>query len=84
MSYQYNQYLDFAQKLVDEYGGKGEPIYSGKNKQQNRRECITADRNVGIHVDVDGNETRSNNAMIVYSKTGTHIYPVRKENSNES
>lgn len=33
MSYQYNQYLDFAQKLVDEYGGKGEPIYSGKNKQ---------------------------------------------------
>lgn len=76
--------LDFAQELVDEYGGKGNPIYTGKNKQWNHRERITADCNIGIYVDTDGNETHSNNAMIVYSKTGTHIYPVRKENSDEN
>ncbi len=76
--------LDFAQKLVDEYGGKGKPIYTGKNKQWNRRERIEAEHSIGIYVDADGNETRSNKAMIIYSKTGTHIYPVRKENSDET
>lgn len=76
--------LDFAQELVDEYGGNGKPIYTGKNKQWNHRERIEAEHNIGIYVDADGNEIRSNKAMIVYSKTGTHIYPVRKENSDET
>ncbi|MDO4292087.1 MAG: DUF5662 family protein [Eubacteriales bacterium] len=76
--------LDYAQELVDKYGGNGKPIYTGKNKQWNHRERIEAEHNIGIYVDADGNEIRSNKAMIVYSKTGTHIYPVRKENSDET
>lgn len=39
---------------------------------------------IGTYVDVDGNETRSDRAMIIYSKTGTHIYPIRKENDDET
>ena len=76
--------IEFAQNLVDEYGGKGTPICAGKTRQWNHRERITADQDIGVYVDTEGNETRSNKAMIVYSKTGTHIYPVRKEDSDEN
>lgn len=41
-------------------------------------------KDIGTYVDVDGNETRSDRAMIIYSKTGTHIYPIRKENDDET
>lgn len=37
-----------------------------------------------IAVYVDGNETRSDRVMIIYSKTGTHIYPIRKEDDDET
>lgn len=69
--------LDFAQKLVDEYGGKGDPLVDADGRWL-RKEKIKATGIIGTHVDENGNETRTNKAMIVYSKTGSHIYP-RKE-----
>ena len=39
---------------------------------------------IGTHVDGrSGVETRTNMGMIVYSKTGAHVYP-RKEEDDES
>ena len=74
--------IDFAQQLVDEYSGTGTPIC--KDGKWSHRERITAKEDIGTYVDVDGNETRSNRAMIIYSKTGTHIYPIRKEDDDET
>lgn len=70
--------LDDAQKLVDELGGTGEAVIV-KGDTWSKHERVTAPKAVGIHVDPDtGEETETKAAMIVYSKTGTHIYP-RKE-----
>ena len=80
-SYLYGD-LDYAQELVDKYSGTGDAI-STKGKWTHR-ERIIADNNIGIYVDSDGNETESNQAIIVYSRTGTHIYPARKENLDET
>lgn len=74
--------IDFAQQLVDEYSGTGTPIC--KDGKWSHRERITAREDIGTYVDVDGKETRSDRAMIIYSKTGTHIYPIRKENDDET
>lgn len=76
--------LEYAQELVDELSGTGYPIRSGKNNEWNHRERVTASNEIGVYVDSDGNERRSDKAIIVYSKTGTHIYPVRKEDSDEN
>lgn len=74
--------VEYAQKLVDTYGGKGQAKVD-RNGNWNHRERITADHDIGTYVDENGIETTSNTAMIVYSKTGTHIYPARrKENNN--
>lgn len=69
--------LDFAQELVDEYGGKGQPLVTDDGRWL-RKEKINASSVIGTHVDENGNETKTDKAMIVYSKTGTHVYP-RKE-----
>lgn len=45
------------------------------------KEKVAADKLVGVHVDLNGVETPTKSAMIVYSKTGTHIYP-RKEDTH--
>jgi len=72
--------LDYAQELVDRYSGKGE-AKTNRGGSWNHRERITASHDIGVYVDEDGNETRSNTAMIIYSKTGTHIYPARRKES---
>ena len=63
--------VEYAQKLVDKYGGKGESRLD-RNGNWNHRERITADHD-------SGNEVVSNTAIIVYSKTGTHVYPARRK-----
>lgn len=73
---------DFAQELVDTYSGTGDAICT--NGKWTHRERVTIDSNIGTYVDADGNETKSNKAIIIYSKTGTHIYPVRKEDEDET
>lgn len=70
--------VEYAQKLVDKYGGKGESRLD-RNGHWNHRERITADHDIGTYVDESGNEVVSNTAMIVYSKTGTHVYPARRK-----
>lgn len=71
--------LDFAQQLVDELSGTGEAVMIGGDFWS-QRERVTADRIIGIYVDPGTDmEVATNKAMIVYSKTETHIYPRRGE-----
>lgn len=75
--------VEYAQKLVDKYGGKGDPVLDG-NGDWTHKEKIEDPHIIGTHVDWrSGVETRTNMGMIVYSKTGTHVYP-RKEEDDES
>ena len=71
--------VDDAQRLVDRYGGTGKlvPAQSG---QWTRKERITCDRPIGVHVDKNtGTKTVTNKAIIIYSKTGTHVMPRKDE-----
>lgn len=75
--------LEYAQELVDELSGSGEAVTKNGNWQH--RERVTSPNIIGTYVDETGAENKSNRAMIVYSKTGTHIYPVRrKEKTDET
>lgn len=69
--------IEYAQKLVDKYGGKSIAILD-KHKNWTRKEKFDDSNIIGTHVDPDGTETRTNKGVIAYSKTGTHVYP-RKE-----
>lgn len=70
--------IEYAQKLVDKYSGTGESKLD-RNGKWNHRERIFADEDIGIYVDEQGAETPSNVGMIIYSNTGTHIYPARRK-----
>lgn len=73
--------LEYAQELVDKLSGTGKPVYDKKGKWQNK-ERVTNSEAIGTHVDKnDGKETKTNKGTIVYSKTGSHIYP-RKDDGN--
>ncbi len=76
--------LEYAQALVDKLSGTGEALRDGKGNW-NHRERVVSPHIIGTHVDLDGIETKSNSAIIAYSKTGSHIYPAkRKEEKNET
>lgn len=68
---------------IQHSGGKGESRLD-RNGHWNHRERITADHDIGTYVDESGNEVVSNTAMIVYSKTGTHVYPARRKEKNNA
>lgn len=70
--------LEFAQRLIDEYNGKGNPIMDKKGYWTNK-EKFDASNVIGTHVDTDGTETKTNKGIISYSKTGTHVYPRKEE-----
>jgi len=45
------------------------------------REKVIAPEIIGTHINqYNGAKTRTNKAMIIYSKTGCHIYPRKDEN----
>jgi hypothetical protein len=69
---------EYAQKLVNKYSGTGESKLDHHGKW-NHRERIFADEDIGMYVDDQGTEIPSNVGMIVYSNTGTHIYPARRK-----
>lgn len=72
--------LDYAQKLVDELSGTGSLIMVKGNHWTNQ-ERVRAQTIIGTHVNHEsGEETETKNAVIVYSKTGTHIYPGKEKN----
>lgn len=70
--------LDFAQALVDRLSGTGDAVTT-KAGEWLRKEKVESPHIIGTHVSRSGVETKSNKAMIVYSKTGTHIYPRKEE-----
>lgn len=76
-----NGECDYAQELVNKYHGTGTALMV--NKKWNHRERIKANEVVGVYVSSDGDSIESDNAIIIYSKTGTHVYPVRKDDSDD-
>lgn len=70
--------LEFSQQLIDELSETGDPKLDSHGKWTHK-ELVKASKVIGTHVDPDGEETETDAAMIVYSNTGSHIYP-RKEN----
>lgn len=78
-SYLYGS-LEDAQALVDELGGTGIPVLD-ENGNWTHRERVEADRPIGVHVDQKTNEeSETSSAMIIYSKTGSHVYPRKDGN----
>lgn len=78
-SYLYGD-LDYAQELVDTLSGTGKCFEDG-NGHWNHKEMVVNSEVIGAYIDpVTGEETDSRNATIIYSKTGTHIYPRRSDN----
>ena len=76
-------YLDVstedAQRLVNDLKGTGEPIFD-KNGDWTYKERVSCSDFVGTHVDVSsGEETKTKNLTIIYSKTGCHIVPRRSD-----
>lgn len=74
--------LEYAQELVDKLSGTGEALVHEKTGQWLHKEKVVSPHIIGTHVAPDGTETRTDKAMISYSRTGTHIYP-RKENNDD-
>lgn len=67
--------LVYAQKLVNELAGTGQPVLSDLGDWL-RMERVSADNTIGVWVDNrTGEEITTNKAMIRYSKTGAHIHP---------
>lgn len=72
----------YAQRLIDHLSGSGK-VFIDKNGKWTHREMVTSSKIIGVHVDPSsGDETQTHKAMIVYAKTGTHIYP-RKDGSDD-
>lgn len=69
--------MDYANELYNKLKGTGTPIMSEKG--WSNKERVQSDGILGIHVDKKGKSEETKNAMIVYSKTGSHIYPRGEE-----
>lgn len=68
-----------AQRLVDELSTTGEAVFDSNGNWKNK-ERVVSDKIIGTHADNEnGKETRTKAAVIVYSKTGSHIYPRKVE-----
>ncbi|MGM9587834.1 MAG: polymorphic toxin type 50 domain-containing protein [Candidatus Limivicinus sp.] len=73
-----NGTLEDAQMLVDALSGTGEPILV--DGEWMHKERVTNSSTIGIHVDQKTKEEReTKNAIIIYSKTGSHIVPSRED-----
>lgn len=76
--------LEFAQSLINTLSGTGELKFDRHGNWVNK-EIVTANKTIGTYINPDtGEETQSNKAVIVYSKTGAHIYPVRPSKEKEN
>lgn len=70
--------IQYAQKLVNKLSGTGRPLMDTNNKWVHK-ERVSNDKPIGYHVDpTTGKETKTKYGTIVYSRTGTHIYPRQK------
>ena len=67
-----------VQALVCEFHGKG--VYDPNPKDNSPRERVDTGKVIGQYWDTDKNQFVDTTQMkIVYSKRGTHIYPIRPE-----
>lgn len=71
--------LEDAQRLIDDLNGTGEALFD-KNGDWLRKERVHANEPIGVHIEfATSDETQTTNGMIIYSKTGAHIYPAKEE-----
>lgn len=71
--------IEDAQRLIDKLAGTGEPIIDSAGKWLNKERVEALDV-LGVHINPDDNkETETKKAIIVYSKTGSHIIPRKGE-----
>lgn len=72
-----------AQRYILRLHGTGELLSSQKGAWINK-ERVRSDTPIGVCLDKDGNAHETHYAMIIYSKTGTHIYPVREDSNGNT
>lgn len=63
-----------AQELVNKYAGTGQ-IIRDRNGKYTGKERITTNDQIGVCIDLEGNEVPTKSFMIHYSKDGVHIVP---------
>lgn len=74
--------LEDAQILVNKLTCTGTPIISSDGEWQ-KKERVNNSSVIGIHIDpTTGKEEETSSALIIYSKSGSHIIP-RKDEKNE-
>jgi hypothetical protein len=75
--------LDYAERLINELSGTGKALTYDDGTFKNK-EIVTSSNEIGVEVNKHtGVEKRTNIGMIVYSKTGTHIYPTSNKKENK-
>lgn len=71
-----------AQSLINKYHGTGRIVV--QSPSQPPKEVITADTIIGQYRDPDtGKWIDTHTGMIVYSKSGTHVYPIKEANDDD-
>ena len=71
---------DNAQRYILRLHGTGQLVSSRKGKWV-KKERVRSTEPIGVWVDRDGTGHETHNAIIIYSKDGTHIYPIREEDT---
>lgn len=72
--------LTTAQKLVQKLSGTGEQLFHPRSGEWLHKERVVSTEKVGVCVDREtGTETKTDKLMILYGKTGTHIYGRKDE-----
>lgn len=69
-----------AQRYILRLHGTGQLVSSRKGEWV-KKERVRSTESIGVWVNRDGNGHETHNAMIIYSKDGTHIYPIREEDT---
>lgn len=70
--------LNFAQELINKHSGKGKPI-TDKHGEWTKKERFSDDSYIGEYVNANGEEIKTKKGVIVYSKTGAHVYPGKEK-----
>lgn len=76
--------LETVQKLVDKYSGSGRAIPNSKTGDWLQREVVDVGRIIGVHINYLTKEENFTTRMtIIYSRTGTHVYPAESSRSRK-
>lgn len=70
--------LTEAQRLVDQYHGTGQPVFTHKGEWK-QKEIVFSESVMGVNVTLDGLETETRKFVIHYGKKGTHIVPTKEQ-----